>query len=405
MGCGASRDDSNYHGVAQARKINTTTTMSSTTSTSDRDEELDVDGVVPITRAKKRRKKKGKQKPKRKDDSMFNFGEFRVKMVDELIRDESLRQASPIPGAGQALHESAHLTTLHSYHLEPFGGHAGRVKLALLSTGDSRLLSCSSDDAIVVLRDCRGEQGRFVGHDDTVIGGCVSDDSRYFASASRDCTVIIWDMQAQRIVHSLTHPKVVVCASFNTDATLIATGCQDQIGRIWDVRTARELFNFKEHRGIVLTIKFAPNSNFIASGGSDRRVLLWNMPDAKAQRALVGHTSAVFSLDLCDNSQVLLSCDESFIILWRVMDGSKIHTFASQRAAYRQMWTAACFCPGNFDNIIAATCSSQFVYIFTFDGAELLSLYIRAPASVLSRGVGALTIGDQFGNNYVLKLS
>ena len=132
------------------------------------------------------------------------------------------------------------------------------------------------------------------------------------------------------------------------------------------------------------------------------------MPDQKSQRVLVGHTSAVFAVDVCDDSQVLLSCDETHIIIWRVADGSKMHIFNSSSpkatAMTKQMWTAACFCPG-FDNIIAVATSAQFVSILTFQGVELLSLYIRAPASVLTRGVAALAIGDQFGNNYLLKLS
>jgi WD40 repeat protein len=409
MGCGVSRDDSNYHGVTPFRRLNATATLSST-STSDHDE-LEVDGVVPVPhelRHKKRKKvreKKAKPKTHRKEDALFNFGDFRVKMVDELIRDESLRSldhySSPRGPRKANFGAPSPFTKLRSYHVEILGSHSGRIRMAQLYNNDRRLLSSGGEDAVAIMREDQTEQGRLLGHDDAIVGGCVSDDFRFFATTSRDCTVVLWDIQAQRLLHSLAHPKVVTCASFNSDASLIVTGCQDQLCRVWETRAAREFFNFKEHKGIVLCIKFAPNDAFVASGGSDRRVLLWKYPEPKAQRAFVGHSGAVFGLDICGS--LLLSCDETSIILWSTLDGSQLHAFVSKDMGPRCLWMGACFCPSTF-SMVVASCSNRSLYVFAADGTEILSLFLRATASVVTRGVTSLAIGDHFGNNYLLKL-
>lgn len=420
MGCGSSsgRDDSNYHGVAiQYGSMNAHAAVgSSTSSTSETSSETSEDfeegdlgeASTPVPSGKKKRSKSGKKKKSRKDGHMLNFGEFRVKMVDELGKDDITRQQS-IP---TLCHESPKISVIKRYAVCTCGGHASRIKMSLVTPLEKNMLSCSNEDATVSLWDLnqRVEVGRLVGHDDAVIGGCVSADSRLVATTSRDATLIVWDLSTQKIILSLTHPKVVVCCCFSPDSQLIVSGCQDQICRVWDLRTSKEIWNFAEHRGIVMTVAFSPNATFIASGGSDKRVFLWSLQSPKSILTLSGHVGAVLALDINNNSSQVVSVDEKLVLVWKAATGEKLHEFDALALTggplKRAFWNCVCFGPGNFNELIVVACSNKTLFFFHVEGREELSLYLRSSVCCLGRGTDKFIVaGDTYGNNYLVTLS
>jgi WD40 repeat protein len=184
-------------------------------------------------------------------------------------------------------------------------------------------------------------------------------------------------------------------------STLLITGCQDQQCRIWDTRTAREQCVFKEHKGIVLCVKYAADDSFVVSAGSDRRVLMWKHPELTVMRTLVGHTGAVFSVDVVGS--LILSGDEKNLFLWNAVDGSTLLNFSAEAMINdRHFWTAVCFFPGG--SLVAACASDRSVRLYSTDGSEVLSVRVRAAPTVVSRGVSSVTIGDFYGNNYLMSL-
>lgn len=422
MGCGVSsnRDDSNYHGVAppynalamsQHSSVASSTSSATSETSSDTSEDFDDDSSQQLDQTKKKKRSKGKKKEKRsrKDGHLLNFGEFRVKMVDELGKGE-------IPGQA-ATHVSAPMcesgvSVIKRFTLSTCGGHASRIKMSLVTPLEKNMLSCSNEDATVSLWDLTQhvEVGRLVGHDDAVIGGCVSADSRFVATTSRDATLIVWDLSTQKIILSLTHPKVVVCCSFSPDSQLIVSGCQDQVCRVWDLRTSKEVLNFAEHRGIVMTIAFSPNASFIASGGSDKKVYLWSLQSPKSILTFAGHVGAVLSLDINSSSSQVVSADEKIVIVWKSATGEKLHEFDAlavtggpQRRAF---WNCVTFGPGNFNELIVVACSNKTLFFFHVEGREELSLYLRSSVCCLGRGTDKVIVaGDTYGNNYVVTLS
>lgn len=425
MGCGISsgRDDSNYHGVAapygsmlNTSAISSNSSVSETSSDASEDFE-EPEAQLPTEAAKVERKKKSGSKEKRKrkkrkndQNQMLNFGEFRVKMVDELGKEEASHSQVHPTAAEQA--EPARIAVIKRYNVGTCGGHASRVKMSLVTPMEKNMLSCSNEDATVSLWDLsqRVEVGRLVGHDDAVIGGCISADSRLIATTSRDATLIIWDISTQKIMLSLTHPKVVVCCCFSPDSQLIVSGCQDQVCRVWDLRTSKEILNFAEHRGIIMSIAFSPNAAFVASGASDRKVFLWNMNSPKSKLSFSSHNGAVVSLDINNNSSMVVSADEKSVIVWRSDDGEKVHEFDAQLItggpSKRAFWNCVCFGPGNFNELVVIACSNRTLYFYHIEGREELSLYLRSSVCSLGRGTERFVVaGDTFGNNYVVSLS
>jgi len=85
------------------------------------------------------------------------------------------------------------------------------------------------------------------------------------------------------------------CAAFSRDGAHIATGGDDGVVRVWDVRTRSVVFESKAdgHKVRVCSVAFSPDGMSVASGGVDRSAKLWNIASGKCTATCGGHESSV----------------------------------------------------------------------------------------------------------------
>ena len=152
MGCGTSRDSSNYHGVAArfGTVLNTSsssnmfsTATSETSSDASNDSGFEDEVQQPQIQSGRKRRVRERKRKKRKQDQMLNFGDFRVKMVDELGKED---MKYPHPSAVERVEGPC---VIKHYRLSTCGGHASRVKMTLVASTEKLILSCSNEDATV----------------------------------------------------------------------------------------------------------------------------------------------------------------------------------------------------------------------------------------------------------------
>ena len=64
---------------------------------------------------------------------------------------------------------------------------------------------------------------------------------------------------------------------------MLATGAEDGLMKLWDIRTQKNVETLKGHRGAVTGVQFGMNSNNLCSVSTDKTFKEWDC----AQRGLI----------------------------------------------------------------------------------------------------------------------
>lgn len=298
-------------------------------------------------------------------------------------------------------------------------GHATRVKCISLSPSEKEFVSCSNEDASVMLNSFTvgDEVGIFTSHQETVICTAFSPDGKLLATSSKDRSMKLWDVMTTKLLLTYNHSKVVICCCFSPDSRYVVSGCQDRVCRLWDTRRGKEWLAYSQHEGIIISVAFSPDSNYICSASADSTLRVWTSTTAKTKFTLTGHQGIILSCSYTSDGAFIISNDESQVRVWSTVDGScqlslspdmllGSSTFSTPYGEQRVGWTLSAAAPGAFTNYILVACNNRFVYVIDRrTGEEVLSTFCKAPVYCLSSGWNELVAcGDSFGNIYVLRL-
>jgi WD40 repeat protein len=125
----------------------------------------------------------------------------------------------------------------------------------------------------------------FDGHREPVLAVAYAPNGRTLASASRDETVILWDVasgQKGLVLHG--HDDEVHTVAFAPDGQTLATGGGDRVVKLWDLALGRERATLTGHTAPVRALAFARSGKILVSGAGSRgeptgngEVWLWNL--------------------------------------------------------------------------------------------------------------------------------
>jgi len=114
-----------------------------------------------------------------------------------------------------------------------------------------------------------------------------------------------------RVEKKIAHPDWVRAIAVVNEEQ-IATGCDDEVVRLWDLATSTCLREFRGHAGLVSCLTLWNGK--LVSGSADQTVRVWDIKTGDSE-ILHGHTSKICSLvavngDLCSVS------DNDFVLVW-----------------------------------------------------------------------------------------
>jgi tRNA A-37 threonylcarbamoyl transferase component Bud32 len=164
------------------------------------------------------------------------------------------------------------------------GKQAGTVLAVAFSPDGGRLMSGSSTE--VRVWDTRPGKA-VVTAEQGAEGLAFSPDGNRVALAS-DRVVSVRDAHSFNEVLALTHPRPVHAVSFSPDGTVLATGCEDAVVRVWDAVKGKERLTLNGHTKAVRSVCFSPDGRRIASLGEDGTARIWDASSGQGLLTLEG---------------------------------------------------------------------------------------------------------------------
>jgi len=202
---------------------------------------------------------------------------------------------------------------------------SGNSGLGLAFSPDSTKLATASGDYAVVWDVNTGESLFRASHTDdpSKARGLVwvddvkfSSDGRYLATAGRDSTARVWNLETGREVVRLEHGANVNAVAFSPEDSILGTASWDGTARLWELPSGRELLR-SVHPGGAEVIAFRSDGGIVASGGVNGAIRVWDLSrgDETARLHLTDEVRAVGISP--DGSTLATGVAGGFVRLWR----------------------------------------------------------------------------------------
>ena len=237
---------------------------------------------------------------------------------------------------------------------ESFDGVSYSPDGSLVASAGSKESADGSKEGIIRLLGADGSlKKQWLAHDARISSVSFSQDGQTIASASRDCTVKLWQLDGTQIA-TLTDPQLtearneleetcttnpshrdsVLAVSFSRDGQTIASGSRDATIKLWNL-DGTLISTLVGHTERVNSVNFSPNGTTIVSGSDDRTVRLWNR-DGTVRKIIEsqdhndnGHNSYVTSTVFSPDSQTIASAGwDNEVKLWD-LNGKLLQEFSN----------------------------------------------------------------------------
>ncbi|MEY5047741.1 MAG: hypothetical protein RLZZ175_1100 [Bacteroidota bacterium] len=172
------------------------------------------------------------------------------------------------------------------------------------------------------------------GHSAAVKAIATSTDGKYFATGSRDKSIIIWDASTGAQIRSLLgHTSTVNGLSWSKDGKYIASSSADNTVKVWLVNSGKLVFSSPEQNKYVTDVAFSPDAKYlILAGYSDSAEVYntsnWTLITKIATNADQGSGYGI-SLAFSNDSKLLaIGEDNKTAKIYKTSDFSLLHTIA-----------------------------------------------------------------------------
>lgn len=184
------------------------------------------------------------------------------------------------------------------------------------------------------------------GHENVVCCVRFSQDGKFLATGSNRVAAI-YNVRSGERVAALTDidgvaqdgDQYIRSVSFSPDGSLLVTGCEDQMVRVWDIARQKLLCKLSGHSQDIYSVEFMPNDrNKVVSGSGDRTIRIWDIEEEKCIHCFTidnveaGKEAGITSVSVSPNGKYVAagSLDRT-IRLWSVESGKPLETLEGHR--------------------------------------------------------------------------
>ncbi|HEY0991146.1 MAG TPA: AAA family ATPase [Kofleriaceae bacterium] len=204
---------------------------------------------------------------------------------------------------------------------------------------------------------------------------------------------------------ALAHRAPIERAAFSPDGRWIATASRDHTAAVWDVDTGAAVLGPLEHDGAVLDVAFSPDGARLVTASADHSARIWSLPSGEPV-ALLAHDAKVHLACFSNDGGTLLTASwDHTARVWSATAGTPISppirhggkiTCArfspdGRRIAIAGAHRAAQVCDGATGEPVFALAHADMVReaVFSTDGARILTASADGTARVWDAATGA----------------
>jgi RNA polymerase sigma factor (sigma-70 family) len=181
-----------------------------------------------------------------------------------------------------------------------------------------------------LLRELRGAAGFITGMNFT------PDGKRLLTTGSDD--TLIWEVATGKVLGSLAPGRASrgSCAALAPAGKLLAVGGADQVLRLWDWVTGKEVLRLPRHPDRIRALAFSPDGKTLASAADGGVFHLWDTRTGQPRIALPGHNERLTSVAYtADGRTVVTAAWDGTVRLWNAKTGQQMRRFKVEDEAKR----------------------------------------------------------------------
>ncbi|XP_068014071.1 U3 small nucleolar RNA-interacting protein 2 [Melanerpes formicivorus] len=207
-------------------------------------------------------------------------------------------------------------------------GHQLPVTCLVISPDDRFIFSASKDGSLIKWevesgkRLCvvpgakKGTEERHMGHASHILCMAISSDGKYLATGDRNKLIMIWDAATCKRLHIFTgHRDAVSGLSFRKGTHQLYSASHDRSVKVWNVAENAYVETLFGHQDVITGLDSLSRECCVTSGGRDGSVRLWKIPE-ESQLVFSGHQGSIDCIQLINEEHMVSGADDGSIALW-----------------------------------------------------------------------------------------
>jgi WD40 repeat protein len=215
-----------------------------------------------------------------------------------------------------------------------FSGHEDWI-LALVALPDGSGFISASWDHSIRIWDNYGNTLKILSAHRDAVRSLVLLPNDMLASGGDDNLIIIWDLRSGKVLQVLSgHSSSVLALSVRADGSLVS-GSWDSSIKLWSVLTGQCLRTLKAHKNGVMALASLSDGRLI-SASADETIRIWDADSWSVDMVLSGHSDRITSIAVLEDNRyssyghaiIVSASEDGSTKIWDLASGKLLHSLS-----------------------------------------------------------------------------